>query len=81
METITQKYLRRYPDSKKARSWAGRMVHIRTEHGVWRHGGCGYTTAGSPEAGIWTFEEAQKQVAHCGPEKRASFIFAEARHD
>lgn len=71
---ITQKYLRRYPDSKRTRSWAGVMVHIETENGVWREGGSGYTYAGRPEAWVLPFEEAQRQVDHCGPEKRAAFI-------
>lgn len=71
---ITQKYMRRYPNSKQTRSWAGRMVHIETENGVWRHGGCGYTWAGRSDAGIWPFEEAVKMVSHCWPEKRAAFI-------
>lgn len=73
---ITQKYLRRYPDSKRTKSWKGVPVHIQTEHGVWRIGGCGYTWAGASNAWILPFEEAQKQVAHCGPEKQAKFIRA-----
>ncbi|WP_156458098.1 hypothetical protein [Devosia epidermidihirudinis] len=73
---ITQKYLRRWPTSKRARSWAGRMVHIRTENGVWRTGGSGYTYPHTPEAWVLPFEEAQRQVNHCGPEKQASFILA-----
>ena len=77
-EHITQKYLRRWPKSKKARSWAGRMVYIETDNGVWRHGGKGYTWAGTPEAGIWSFEDAQREVSHYGPEKRAAFIWADS---
>ncbi|NYD84404.1 hypothetical protein [Brucella intermedia] len=75
-DRITQKYLRRWPDSKLAKSWAGRMVHIQTENGVWRTNGYGYTYAGKPDAWILPFEEAQKCVAHCGPEKQATFIAA-----
>lgn len=71
---ITQKYLRRYPDSRRSRTWAGVMVHIETENGVWREGGCGYTYAGMPNAWALPFEQAQQEVAHCGPEKRAAFI-------
>jgi hypothetical protein len=71
---ITQKYIRRYPDSKRTRSWAGRMVHIETENGVWRTNGHGYTYAGRPDAWILPFEQAMQQVGHCGPEKRAAFI-------
>lgn len=71
---ITQKYIRRYPASKRTKSWAGKMVHIATEHGVWRVNAQGYTYAGKPDAWVLSFEEAQKRVNHCGPEKRAAFI-------
>ncbi len=71
---ITQAYLRRYPDSKRTRSWAGCTVHIETDNGVWRIGGRGYTLAGKEDAWALPFEEAQRKVAHCGPEKRAAFI-------
>ncbi|MEO9231540.1 MAG: hypothetical protein ABI216_21680 [Devosia sp.] len=73
---ITQQYLRRWPDSKRAKKWAGKMVHIETEHGVWRVDGQGYTWAHKPDAWILPFEMAQKQMAHCGPEKHAAFIEA-----
>lgn len=73
-ERITQKYIRRYPTSRRTRSWAGRMVHIETENGVWRTNAHGYTYAGMPDAWILSFEDARKQVDHCGPEKRAAFI-------
>lgn len=73
---ITQKYLRRYGDTKRARSWQGRPVHIQTENGVWRIGGHGYTLAGQPDAWILPFEEAVKKVSHCGPEKKACFLLA-----
>lgn len=78
---ITQRYLRRWPDSKRARSWAGVMVHIETDNGVWRVGAAGYTWAHKPDAWVLPFEEAQKKVAHCGPEKRASFIRAALKGD
>lgn len=73
---ITQKYLRRYPDSQRARSWAGVMVHIQTENGVWRTGGHGYTYAHKPDAWVIPFEQAVKQIAHCGPEKMGKFLRA-----
>ncbi len=73
-DRITQAYLRRWPNSKRARSWTGRMVHIETENGVWRAGGAGYTWAGKPDAWILPFEDAQRQVNHCGPEKQAAFL-------
>ncbi|WP_367354165.1 hypothetical protein [Agrobacterium pusense] len=73
---ITQKYLRRYPSSKRAKTWLGKMVHIQTENGVWREGGCGYTWPGKPDAWIVPFEQAVNEVAHCGPEKMAKFLRA-----
>lgn len=75
-ERITQKYLRRYPDSRRTRSWAGRLVYIQTENGVWRTNGAGYTEVGNPDAWVLPFEQAQAKVDHCGPEKRAAFIAA-----
>jgi hypothetical protein len=74
---ITQRYLRRYPNSKRTRSWAGVPVHIQTENGVWRVGGSGYTWVGKPNAWILPFEEAMKKIDHCGPEKMGRFIRAE----
>ena len=74
---ITKKYLRRWPDSKRARKWIGVMVHIETDHGVWRVDAAGYTFKGRSDAWVLPFEEAQRQVSHCGPEKRAAFIRAE----
>lgn len=72
---ITQKYLRRYGlDTKRSKSWAGRMVHIQTENGVWRTGGAGYTWEGKENAWILPFEDAVTQISHCGPEKRGAFI-------
>lgn len=73
---ITQKYLRQYPSSERARSWAGVNVHIQTENGVWRTGGSGYTYAGKPDAWILPFEEAVKKIDHCGPEKCGRFLRA-----
>lgn len=73
---ITQKYIRRWPDSKKTKSWHGKLVHIQTDNGVWRIDGCGYTYAGAQNAGLWLFEEAMRLIRHCGPEKRGAFIMA-----
>jgi hypothetical protein len=74
---ITQKYLRLHPGSRRARSWAGVMVHIQTENGVWRTGGSGYTYAGTPDALVLPFEDAVKQINHCGPEKMGKFLRVE----
>ena len=73
---ITQEYLRRFPNSRRAREWAGVMVHIQTENGVWRIGGCGYTYADKPDAWIVPFEQAVRQIDHCGPEKMGMFLRA-----
>jgi len=72
---ISQKYLRRWPQSRRANAWAGKLVHIRTENGVWRPNGHGYT-AHLEEAWKLPFEQAVKQISHCGPEKRGAFILA-----
>jgi len=76
-DRITQKYLRLYPDSKRTKSWSGRLVYIQTNRGIWREGGHGYTKTGEPDAWILPFEDAQREVSHCGPEKCAVFLSAE----
>ena len=81
-DRITQKYLRRWPASKEAMTWVDALVHIETDHGVWRIDGHGYTFAGAANAWVLPFEQAVRQVKHCGPEKRAAFIrVTEATHD
>ena len=72
---ITQKYLRRYGMTKRAKEWFLYNVHIQTEHGVWRTGGHGYTFAGHPDAWVLPFEEAVERISHCGPEKQGCFLF------
>lgn len=75
---ITQKYLRLYgPDTARARSWLGKLVHIRTENGVWNRDGYDYTLIERGDAWVLPFEEAVKLTSHCGPEKRAVFILAD----
>ena len=74
---ITLKYLRRWPDSKRAVSWKGTPVHIRTENGIWRPDAHGYTNH-TCTAWVLPFEDAIRQVAHTGPEKRAAFLRARA---
>lgn len=73
---ITQRYLRRYGETARARAWGGRKVHIQTENGVWRTGGHGYTTAGEPDAWVLPFEEAVRKIGHCGPEKQGTLLLA-----
>ena len=73
-DRITQKYLRRWPDSKEAMTWVDALVHIETDNGVWRIDGHGYTFAGAENAWVLPFEQAVRQVNHCGPEKKAAFI-------
>jgi hypothetical protein len=55
-DRITQKYIRRYPESRRTKSWAGRMVQISTENGVWRVDGHGYTYAHEADAWVLPFE-------------------------
>ncbi|MEO9521699.1 MAG: hypothetical protein ABJC88_16980 [Parasphingorhabdus sp.] len=71
---ITQKYLRRWPDSQRAKSWRGKLVNIETENGAWRVNGAGYTYPHTANAWVLPFEQAVKQVSHCGPEKMARFL-------
>lgn len=73
---ITQKYLRRYGfQTRRARAWAGKNVHIRTENGVWRPNGHGYTNDFT-QAWVLSFEDAVRRIDHCGPEKQGTFILA-----
>jgi len=61
-ESITEKYLRRYPDSKKTRSWSGAMVHLRTMNGIWRPDGHGYTV-NFADAWVLPLDQARKIVS------------------
>ena len=61
-ESITEKYLRRYPRSKKTRAWEGAMVHLRTQNGIWRLDGHGYTLHFS-EALVLPLADARKIVS------------------
>lgn len=72
--SITQKYIRRYPKSKRTKSWIDKMVHIRTDHGIWRVQGEGYTILGRGDEWVLPFEKALEQVNDLGPEKKAMFI-------
>lgn len=78
---ITQRYMRRYGETARVRSWHGKLVHIRTENGVWRTNGHGYTFAGEPDAWVLLFEDAVKQIAHCGPEKQGAFLIPPSKAD
>ena len=77
---IKQKYLWQWPNSLRAKAWGGKMVHIRTENGVWRPDGHGYT-ANFADAWKLPFERAVKQISHCGPEKQGCFILAGEQPD
>lgn len=78
---ITQRYIRRYGDTARALAWRGRLVHIRTENGVWRTNGQGYTASGAHDAWVLPFQDAVAQIAHCGPEKCGSFLLADGQPD
>lgn len=76
---ITQRYIRRYGRTKRVRAWEGAHVHIRTENGVWKKGGHGYTLPGGPDAWVLPFEDAVRQISHCGPEKQGSFLLVKGQ--
>lgn len=76
---ITQKYIRRYGRTKRVKAWESKIVHIATEHGVWRIDAHGYTSAGQPDAWILPFNEAVKKISHCGPEKCGRFLLAQGQ--
>jgi hypothetical protein len=76
---ITQKYIRRYGRTKRVKAWESKVVHIRTENGVWRINAKGYTYPNTPEAWILPFKEAEKQISHCGPEKQGCFLLAQGQ--
>ena len=61
-ESITEKYLRRYPQSKKTKAWEGAMVYLRTQNGIWRPDGHGYTLNFS-EAWAMPLSDARKIVS------------------
>lgn len=77
---ITQKYIKRYGRTRRVRAWERMIVHIRTENGVWRIDGHGYTLPGEPDAWILPFKEAMKQISHCGPEKQGCFILVKGQN-
>lgn len=75
---ITQKYIRRYGQNWRVKSWANKLVHIQTEHGVWRKDAKGYTEAGAADAWVLMFDEAMHQIDHCGPEKLGKFLLVDS---
>jgi len=69
-------YLKRYPNSKRTKSWAGRNVYIYTSRGIWRVGGAGYTFITESDAWVLSFEDALKEIAALGVEKAARLVWA-----
>lgn len=59
---ITEKYMRRYPTSKKTKAWNNALVHLYTRNGIWRDNGKGYTAVFS-EAWVLPLEDARTIVA------------------
>ena len=53
---ISRKYIERYPNSKRTKSWSGKIVAINCVSGYWRSNCSGYTYR--PNAAAYTFEEA-----------------------
>jgi hypothetical protein len=73
---ITKRYTDRYPDSRRMKAWAGKLVHISTDRGLWRPDAKGYTDK-SEEAWVLPIEDAIKETQHLGPERRTTFIRAD----
>lgn len=71
---VSLEYLKLYPDSARAKKWAGVPVKIYSnEHGYyWRGSGQGYTSWPA-ESDTRTLAEAFDTTKHCGPEKRIQF--------
>lgn len=57
--------------------WCGRLVHIQSDKGLWRHNAKGYTHH-FHDAWRVDFETAYEYTKHCGPEKRVEYIWADA---
>ena len=76
-ESITEKYLRRYPRSKKTRAWEGAMVHLRTQNGIWRPDGHGYTLHFS-EAWVLPLADARKIVSGIYEDHGGTYYHASA---
>lgn len=68
---ISLKYLKRYPNSERTKSWYGKIVAIQSNGAYWKAGGHGYTYR--PNAAAYTFEDALSYSAHCGPEKHVYY--------
>lgn len=73
---ISLAYIKRYPNSQRTRSWAGRLVMISSDNGFWREGARGYCYARDPNVWRIPFEEAFERTKHCGPEKRVRYVCA-----
>lgn len=72
---VRMEYFKRWPDSKRAKWWRKRLVKIRSDKGLWRPDGRGYTDEkGGGPAWVLPMPEALEWTEHCGPEKRVMFM-------
>ncbi len=69
---ITLNYLRWYPNSARAKSFRGELVHIHSNGYFWRPDARGYTSH-VEEAWVVPFEEAFRRTEHIGLEKKISY--------
>ena len=74
-ESITLTHIKSCADpAEYEAAWAGQIVNIKTDRGVWRTDGAGYTLHGQPDAWALPFEEALRIIRPLGPEKKARLL-------
>jgi len=71
---ITLKYLKRYPQSARTKSFSASRVHIKTDKGFWQVDCAGYTFPHYADAGVFGFEDASRIISGLGAEKRAALV-------
>lgn len=64
---ISLKYIKRYPNSARTKSWYGKIVAISCCSGYYRSGFSGYTYR--PNAAAYSFEDAIKSTMAGGSER------------
>jgi len=76
---VSLKYINRFgPNTRMLREkFQGRQCMIHTDKGLWRPQAAGYCEHPA-DAGQWTFEEAWRNIAHCGPEKHAKIYLVDS---
>lgn len=73
MNSIPLNLLRIQPDLRAV--WSGKLVYIWDEkyRMYWRAEARGYTPRITDGVGVFDFEEAYRQTAHCEPERMIEF--------